>query len=236
MTDATSPTPDPAPPAGLSPAQAFADLRTGNERFVQGRSSNGDQDGARRAELAGGQHPFAVVLGCSDSRVPPELVFDQGLGRLFVVRNAGHVVDAAVLGSVEYGVGVLRTPLVVVLGHEACGAVRAGLDGVATGEMPAGFVRDLVERVTPSVLAAQRANDAAAGTAEAVEAAGAADLGEAAEAVEVEHVRQTVRLLLARSTTLADAVESGRVAVVGLRYRLVAGEVSVIEVAGSVSG
>lgn len=221
MTDATSPTPDPAPPAGLSPAQAFADLRTGNERFVQGRSSNGDQDGARRAELAGGQHPFAVVLGCSDSRVPPELVFDQGLGRLFVVRNAGHVVDAAVLGSVEYGVGVLHTPLVVVLGHEACGAVRAGLDGVATGELPAGFVRDLVERVTPSVLAAQRANDAAAGTA---------------EAVEVEHVRQTVRLLLARSTSLRDAVESGRVAVVGLRYRLVAGEVSVVEVAGSVSG
>ncbi len=217
MTDVTSTTPDPAPDARPSPAEAFTELLAGNRRFAQGRSANADQDLARRAEVAQGQQPFALVFGCGDSRVSAEIVFDQGLGRLFVVRTAGHVVDAGVLGSVEFGVALLDIPLVVVLGHDSCGAVRAGLDAVATGEMPIGFIRDIVERVTPSVLAAQRAGDTST------------------EAVEAEHVRQTVRLLVDRSAVLAHAVESGRTAVVGLSYALAEGGVSVVEVAGSVS-
>lgn len=215
MTDETSTTPDPAPDTRLSPAEAFTVLLAGNRRFAQGRSAHADQGLARRAEVAGGQQPFALVFGCGDSRVSAEIVFDQGLGRLFVVRTAGHVVDSGVLGSVEFGVAVLAIPLVVVLGHDSCGAVRAGLDAVETGEMPVGFIRDIVERVTPSVLAAQRAGDTSS------------------EAVEAEHVRQTVRLLIDRSAVLARAIESGRTAVVGLSYALAQGDVSVVEVSGS---
>jgi carbonic anhydrase len=201
-----------------TPAQAWAELQAGNERFASGRSANADKDVARRAEVAGSQHPFALVFGCGDSRVSAEIVFDQGLGRLFVVRTAGHVVDAGVLGSVEFGVSYLSIPLVVVLGHDSCGAVGATIEAVQSGVLPPGFVRDIVERVTPSVLAAQRAGRATT------------------EAVEAEHVRQTVRLLVDRSAILSEAVARGALAVVGLVYALDDGQVSVVEVLGDVDG
>lgn len=201
-----------------TPAQAWRALQAGNERFAQGRSANADKDLARRAELANSQHPFALVFGCGDSRVSAEIVFDQGLGRLFVVRTAGHVVDSGVLGSVEFGVGHLSIPLVVVLGHDSCGAVQATLDSVSSGVLPPGFVRDIVERVTPSVLAAQRAGHTTT------------------EEVEAEHVRQTVRLLVDRSALLSGAVARGELAVLGLVYALDDGRVSVVEVLGDVDG
>jgi carbonic anhydrase len=112
-----------------TPAAALERLKEGNARFAADRPAAKDQGSKRRAELARGQRPFAVIITCSDSRVPPETIFDQGLGDLFVIRLAGNVVDTAAVGSVEYAVGQLHVPLVVVLGHEECGAVQAALDG-----------------------------------------------------------------------------------------------------------
>ncbi|MFJ9776758.1 carbonic anhydrase [Kitasatospora sp. NPDC101157] len=183
------------------PDEALRVLREGNARFVAGAPEHPNQDAGRRAALAPGQKPFAVLFGCSDSRLAAEIIFDQGLGDLFVVRTAGHVTGAEALGSIEYGVAVLECPLVVVLGHDSCGAVAAAVDCLE-GQMPGGFVRDVVERVTPSVLAAR--------------AAGIEDR----DAIVDEHIRQTVDLLLERSQLLASRVAEGRLAVVGLSYRL----------------
>ncbi|MFE5549268.1 carbonic anhydrase, partial [Streptomyces sp. NPDC056534] len=108
-----------------SPAVALDALLAGNTRFVSGAPQHPNQDAARRTELAPGQDPFAVILGCSDSRLAAEIIFDQGLGDLFVVRTAGHVLGTEVLGSVEYATSVLGARLVVVLGHDSCGAVAA---------------------------------------------------------------------------------------------------------------
>src|ERR1700732_1537107 len=116
---------EPAP----TPAAALDRRKEGNARFAADRPAAKDQGSKRRAELARGQRPFAVIITCSDSRVPPEAIFDQGLGDLFVIRLAGNVVDTAAVGSVEYAVGQLHVPLVVVLGHEEWGAVQAAPDG-----------------------------------------------------------------------------------------------------------
>ena len=140
----------------LTPALAWRRLREGNERFVAGESSHPNQDASRRSSLVENQHPFAVIFGCSDSRLAAEIIFDLGLGDAFVVRTAGQVIDDAVLGSLEYSISVLGVPLIVVLGHDSCGAVSATKTAVETGQMPVGFIRDLVERITPSVLTSLR--------------------------------------------------------------------------------
>jgi len=140
-----------------TPAEAWAKLVRGNKRFVAGEHWHPNQDATRRDSLTGGQTPIAVFFGCADSRVAAEIIFDRGLGDLFVVRTAGHVIDSGVLGSIEFGVAVLDIPLVVILGHDSCGAVSAAVKAVETGVLPGGYIRDLVERVTPSVLSAQRA-------------------------------------------------------------------------------
>ncbi|MGK5450816.1 carbonic anhydrase [Streptomyces radiopugnans] len=198
----------------LTPREAFEMLLAGNQRFVSGVPEHPNQDAARRAETAPAQHPFAVLFGCSDSRLAAEIIFDRGLGDLFVVRTAGHVAGPEVLGSIEYGTGVLGCPLVVVLGHDACGAVAATRAAVEDGVAAAGFVRDVIERVTPSVLAAR--------------AAGLAQDGD----VIAEHIRHTVDLLLERSRVLADQVEAGRTAVVGLSYRLADGSARLVAARG----
>ncbi len=193
-----------------SAADALAELQAGNLRFTQGRSRHPHQDAGRRAELTGGQAPFAVVLACSDSRVPPEIVFDQGLGDLFVVRTAGEVVDDGVLGSIEYGVAALGAPLVVVLGHESCGAVRATLDVLDGGPIPAGHIRSVVDLVTPSALAArEKAEDSVDG-------------------VVAEHARRTASSLVERSAVLASAVDAGTCTLVSMRYRLGDGAVELL--------
>src|SRR6476646_8708606 len=117
-----------------SPISAWKSLREGNERFVNDASIHPSQGIADRAKLVDGQHPTAVLFGCGDSRVAAEIIFDQGLGDMFVVRTAGHVLDDSVLGSIEFGVGVLDCPLIVVLGHDSCGAVSAAELAVRTGE------------------------------------------------------------------------------------------------------
>ncbi|WP_330337329.1 carbonic anhydrase [Streptomyces sp. NBC_00557] len=188
-----------------SPREAFDLLMAGNHRFAEGTPDHPNQDAGRRADLASAQRPFAVLLGCSDSRLAAEIIFDRGLGDLFVVRTAGHAAGPEVLGSIEYGVSVLDCPLVVVLGHDACGAVAATRAAVADGTPAPGYLRDVIERVTPSVLAAQ-----AAGVTED-------------EEFIATHVRHTVDFLLDRSRTLAGQVASGRTAVVGLTYRLADG-------------
>jgi carbonic anhydrase len=112
-------------PRPTTPAEALSALREGNERFVRGEMLHPSQGVDHRSELSVAQHPFAVIFGCSDSRVAAEIIFDQGLGDVFVVRTAGHVLDTTVIGSIEYGVDVLGASLVVVLGHDSCGAVAA---------------------------------------------------------------------------------------------------------------
>ena len=134
---------------------AFQSLKEGNERFVTGNLSHKDSYIEDRKKLCEGQHPFAVVLCCSDSRVAPEIIFDQKLGNLFVIRNAGNVVDEDVLGSIEYAVEHLETPLVVVLGHSSCGAVTATCQG---GDLP-GHILDLAKRIKPSISANCCIND-----------------------------------------------------------------------------
>ena len=122
-------------------------LKEGNARFVSGNLAPKDHYDEDRQRLKQGQHPFAVVLCCSDSRVVPEILFDQKLGDLFVIRNAGNVVDEDVLGSIEYAVEHLESPLVVVLGHSSCGAVTATCQG---GELP-GHIVEIAKRIRPSI-------------------------------------------------------------------------------------
>ncbi|MFJ4862358.1 MULTISPECIES: carbonic anhydrase [unclassified Streptomyces] len=200
MTEILAPTPD----------EAFEMLLDGNHRFVTGSPEHPNQDAARRTETAPAQSPFAVMFGCSDSRLAAEIIFDRGLGDLFVVRTAGHVVGSEVLGSIEYGVSVLDCPLVVVLGHDSCGAIAAACAAADGEQLPAGFVRDVVERVTPSVLAARATGR------------------DQPDEILHEHIRHTVDLLLDRSRILAERVAAGRLAVVGLSYRLTDGSAQLV--------
>lgn len=190
-----------------TPQGAWRALREGNRRFVDGAPIRPNQGASRVAELAGGQQPTAVLFGCGDSRVAAEVIFDQGLGDMFVVRTAGHIIDAAVLGSIEYGIEVLNVPLIAILGHDSCGAVAATVKAIDTGTMPPGFIRDIVERLTPSVLAGRRE--------------GLSDVND----ITAQHVMETGWLLMERSRIIAKGVEEGRVAIVGLTYQLAEGKV-----------
>ncbi|MDJ0354758.1 carbonic anhydrase [Paenarthrobacter sp. PH39-S1] len=199
-----------APSADLTPAQAWKKLSEGNQRFVDGSSSHPNQDASHRATLVNSQNPFAVIFGCSDSRLAAEIIFDLGLGDAFVVRTAGHVIDNTVLGSLEYSIAYLHVPLIVILGHDSCGAVTATKGAVETGDMPVGFIRDLVERITPSVLTSLRR-----------------DKHDVNDMV-VEHVKQTAQRLVENSPIIASAVAEQRTAVVGLAYRLQEGRADLV--------
>ncbi len=200
----------------LTPALAWRRMREGNERFVAGESSHPNQDASRRSSLVENQHPFAVIFGCSDSRLAAEIIFDLGLGDAFVVRTAGQVIDDAVLGSLEYSISVLGVPLIAILGHDSCGAVSATKDAVETGQMPAGFIRDLVERITPSVLTSIRNDE-----------------HEVNDMV-VEHVKQTSKRLVDSSRVISAAIEEGRTAVIGLSYSLAEGRANVVSGIGEI--
>ncbi|MFC9978600.1 carbonic anhydrase [Gordonia sp. NPDC127522] len=199
-----------------TPRQAWRILRDGNDRFVTGESQHPSQGIEDRARLAAGQHPHVVLFGCADSRLSAEIIFDQGLGDMFVVRTAGHVIDSAVLGSLEYAVEVLQVPLIVILGHDSCGAVKATLDALDDNQIPGGYIRDVVERVTPSILA---------GRSEGLSRV---------DEFEARHVVETGQLLMQRSRIIADRISTGRLAIVGLTYRLSEGQVSVQGVYGDI--
>lgn len=202
---------------GLTPQQAWDQLAAGNARFVSGHAEHPRQDSARLAELVEGQSPSAAVFGCGDSRVAPELLFDQGLGDVFVVRNAAHVPGNEALGAVEFAVGLLSVPVLVVLGHRGCGAVAATIQAADSGELPDGFVRDLVTQVMPSVLGGREAGLSTA------------------QELEAEHVVRSIGLILERSTIVRERVESGRCAIVGGVYQLDGGAVKVVHTHGPVT-
>lgn len=138
--------------ANLNADSALQKLKEGNERFVKMLVTHPDETLARRNELVGGQHPFAVILACSDSRVPPEVVFDQGLGDVFVIRNAGGVIDQHVLGSLEYAVEHLGVNLVVVLGHGSCGAVGATMSNAKGSK----YIKSIEKSIKPAVSQAKK--------------------------------------------------------------------------------
>ncbi|OJX98392.1 carbonic anhydrase [Salana multivorans] len=209
----------------MTPAEAWALLVEGNERFVSGQAEHPSQSVEHRQSLQASQYPFVVIFGCSDSRLAAELIFDQGLGDAFVVRTAGHVIDTTVIGSIEYGTEILGTPLVVVLGHDSCGAVGAAVDALETGEMPPGFVRAIVDRVIPSILTHNSLED--------TERFGLPH-HPVRQALLREHVTNTVKTLTAYSQVLADAVAEGRLAVVGAEYTLAEGRARLVSVQGDV--
>jgi carbonic anhydrase len=187
-----------------APDDALTELLDGNRRFVRGEVAHPNQDAARRFALAGAQSPFAVVFGCSDSRLAAEIIFDRGLGDLFVVRTAGHAIGREVLGSIEYAVTALAVPLVVVLGHNSCGAVTAARDA-SMGALPHGNIAAVVDALAPSVqLAATRG------------------LREIDEIVDV-HIAETVERLGTESLALGEATTAGRCRLVGLFYDLADG-------------
>lgn len=185
---------------------ALARLRNGNARYQAFRQSHPRLDPEWRAELAAGQNPFAAVLGCADSRVPPELIFDQGLGDLFVVRVAGNVLDETVLGSLEFAVNRLEVPLVLVLGHEACGAVTAALGD----SPPPGALGRLVARVSPAL-------------------EGLALPGDGAEQVDVAARANARHVAAALRRALPAVAATGHTRVLSAFYRLADGAVEFLE-------
>lgn len=185
-----------------TPQAVWDALQEGNQRFVQYRAERPNQDPTRRYQLRSGQNPRALVLSCSDSRVPVEMIFDAGLGDLFVVRTAGEILDLAVLSSLEYALEELKVPLVIVMGHESCGAVRATADALDGGDIPSGLQRVLVEKVSPSILVAK--------------SKGLCTI----EDFEREHVAETVDQVISRSPVMQRRMTTGDVGIVGLRYRL----------------
>ena len=198
----------------ISAADALTRLREGNRRFVEGTCSNNEKlSSARRAELVGGQSPVAVILSCSDSRVPVELVFDQGLGDLFVIRVAGNIVAPSQIGSVEFAAAQLGTPLVVVLGHSNCGAVDATLKELAQKqETRSPNLQSIVDSIRPAL-------------EPLLEAKGEISMDEAVAA----NVRQSVRRLRRGSTILEELISSGKLAVVGAEYSIETGEVGFLD-------
>jgi carbonic anhydrase len=190
-----------------NPVSAWKALREGNDRFVADQPEHPSQSIADRARLSKGQSPTAVVFGCADSRVAAEIIFDQGLGDMFVVRTAGHVIDNSVLGSIEFAVNVLNVPLIVVLGHDSCGAVKATLTALDEGAWPTGYVRDIVERVAPSIQMGR--------------IAGLTRVDE----FETRHVIETVSQLKTRSLAITERPAAGTLAIAGATYHLADGRV-----------
>lgn len=192
--------------ATSSPEAILQQLLAGNQRFVANALTHTNQTASRRDEVAKGQHPVAMVLTCSDSRVPPEVVFDQGLGDLFVIRNAGNILDDHGLGSMEYAVEHLHVTLLVVLGHEKCGAVSAAAAG---GEVP-GHIRSIVEAIEPAVETAKTQS------------------GDLVDNAVRANVTRVVGQLKHIGPILSEAISAGKLKVVGARYDLDSGRVEIL--------
>ena len=201
---------DPAHPEqpSVAPVEAIAKLKAGNERYTSGNLQHPGQTTERRTELAGDQHPFASIVSCSDSRVPPEIVFDQGLGDLFVVRVAGNVMNDEGLGSLEYAVDHLGSRLILVLGHQSCGAVKAAKETIAAKGKAPGHIQSLVTAIKP-----------------AVEATATGDLDATIKA----NVKHVVNALRSSTPILKAKVDSGEVQVVGGYYSLDTGAVTFLD-------
>jgi carbonic anhydrase len=192
----------------MTPDQALAALKEGNDKFVTDSPLRSVQGRERRLEIARGQAPFAVLVSCSDSRVPPELLFGRGLGELFIVRNAGNTVDTAALGSIQYAVAELGVPLVLVLGHERCGAVDAAVQVVKASASFPGSIGQMIEPIIPAVIKAQ------------------SQQGDLLDNAVRENVRRVVdRLRTASEPILLDPLKAKKLRIVGARYDLDDGDV-----------
>lgn len=202
----------------ITSGEALQKLIQGNQRFVDGQGGRDlDFEHSRRLELVDEQAPFAIVLGCSDSRVPLELIFDQGLGDLFVIRIAGNIASPSQIGSIEFAAGKFGTPLVVVMGHTQCGAVAATVDHLVSGsEVPTPHLGFIVESIKPAVQSVRDANPAM----------GAVEL--IAESTR-ENVRRTARSLGRASELLKKRMEAGLLSIVGAEYSLDTGRVEFLE-------
>ncbi|MGE5607739.1 MAG: carbonic anhydrase [Bacillota bacterium] len=198
-----------SPSAAMTPEQALAAITAGNARYVAGTPQGPHRDQERRCDtFANGQHPIAAVLSCADSRAPVELIFDQGIGDLFVIRVAGNVADTDEIGSIEYSVGHLATPLVVVLGHSKCGAVTA----VAEKAEVHGCIGQLVDNIVPALEKAAKQNPNATGPA-------------LIAAATRQNVWQSIEDMYGHSDFLREAAKAGKVKVVGAIYDLHSGTV-----------
>lgn len=186
--------------------QALEKLMAGNQRYVSARQIHPHQTGERRAALSSGQNPFAIILGCADSRIPPEIIFDQGLGDLFVIRVAGNIVDDVVLGSIEYAAAHLHTPLLVVLGHSKCGAVGATAGG---GELE-GHLPSLAQAIQPAI---DRIKN---------------QPGDLVDNAVRSNARMVSAQLQSSQPVLAKLVETGQLKVVAAYYDLDSGVVEVL--------
>ena len=196
----------------VDPSEALLRLQDGNARFVAGQPQHPHESAHWRTQLEKGQHPFAVILGCSDSRVIPELIFDQGLGDLFVIRVAGNVVDTDVTASVEYAVDHLATQLVVVMGHSNCGAVTATLDHLESADGEPAEVVSLLNRIEPATL-------------------GIAHELPRPERIELA-VRSNVELAVRRLSRVPDlhrSIEAGKLKIVGAVYDMHTGRVDLLD-------
>ncbi len=193
-----------------TPAKAWREMVRGNGRFIAGEPRHPRQDVERRGELLGTQTPHAALFGCSDSRLAAEIIFDKGLGDLFVVRNAGQINSDSVIGSLEYAVEILGVPLIVVLGHDECGAVSAAIDcqGPDAPPIPP-HIRSLIDPITDAV---RRVRERHPGD-------------DPLDPTEVgrEHLRDTVAGLVAGSELMSEAIAAGTLAIVGANYRLLEG-------------
>src|SRR5438128_2600778 len=192
----------------VPPAEAISRLKDGNSRYTNGNQQHPRQSTKQRVELIKSQHPFAIVVGCADSRVPPEIVFDQGLGDLFVLRVAGNVIDDHSLGSIEYAVDHLAVRLIVVLGHQSCGGVKAAKDTNAPKHEAPARIQSLVTAIQP-----------------AVEATVHGDLETTVKA----NVKDVVQALRSSTPILKPKVDSGELRVLGAYYSLDTGAVSFLD-------
>lgn len=197
-----------------TPRDTWKLMRDGNERFVNGTPAHPNQDVSHRDSVADGQTPYAALFGCSDSRLGAEIIFDVGLGDLFVVRNAGQTISQSVVGSLEYAVSTLKTHLILVLAHDKCGAVQAAVDSrrEESALLPPN-IRALTDTIQPAidrVLLAHATTD--------VDDINVDEVG-------AEHLRDTIAELLATSELISEAVAIGEVAIVGATYNLREGHV-----------
>jgi carbonic anhydrase len=196
----------------LTPADALQRLQDGNQRFVQGRPLRRPLLRQVR-ETASGQYPSAVILSCVDSRVPPEIVFDQGFGDVFVARLAGNVLNEDVLGSVEFATAVAGARLILVLGHTSCGAVKGAIDGVELG-----YLTPLLEKIRPAVEAEARPG-----------VFRTSKDSELVDAVAVRHVLLTLQAIREESPVVRDLIDRGQLALTGAIYDLESGHVTFLE-------
>ena len=197
--------------AGSAGDVSLQKLMDGNKRYVEGKLGSKDLGDNKRKELTKGQKPFAIVVTCSDSRVPPELLFDQGLGDIFVVRVAGNVVDPIALGSIEYGAEHLNSPLLFILGHSKCGAVKATIE--AKGE-PEGNIGAIVKKITPAAKAAKKKG----GTEDQI-----------FETAIQENVKNVYKDVMSKSKIIPELAHEGKLKIVAGEYMLATGKVEMIE-------